>query len=282
MAVYALIAEAESKVHNQDISDIHFHEVGTMDAITDIVGVCSLIDELGVDEIVVSPVNVGKGSVKCAHGTLPVPAPATAYILRDVPIYGNNIDGELCTPTGAALLKHFASRFAPMPVMKVEKIGYGMGSKDFEVANCVRAFLGETSDSVDRIVELKCNLDDMTGEKIGFATDRLFDGGALDVFTTPIGMKKNRPAILLTCICREADREKMISFMFKHTTTIGIRESLSNRYVLDRCDKTVNTNYGEVRVKRSSGYGVVREKAEYDDLERIAVENGIDISEIRM
>lgn len=202
ISVYSIIAEAESKVHNCKIENIHFHEVGTMDAIADIVGVCMLIDELGVDEIMASPINVGKGQVKCAHGILPVPAPATALILKDIPIYSNNINDELCTPTGAALLKYFVKKFAEMPVMKISKIAYGLGTKDFETANCVRAFLGETENKAYRVVELMCNIDDVSGERISFAMNRLFDGGALDVFTTPINMKKSRPAILLTCICR--------------------------------------------------------------------------------
>lgn len=282
ISVYRLIAEAESKAHNCNIENIHFHEVGTMDAIADITGVCMLINELGADEIIASPINTGKGQVKCAHGILPVPAPATAYILRDVPVYSNNIEGELCTPTGAALLKHFVSKFTSMPVMKIKKTGYGLGTKDFEAANCVRAFIGETEDKTDKVIELICNVDDMTGERIGFAVNRLFDGGALDVFTTPIFMKKNRPAVLLTCICSEDNRDKLVHLIFKHTTTIGIRENISNRYVLDRTEEVVSTRYGDVRIKKSSGYGVVKRKAEYDDLEKISKENSIDISDIKL
>lgn len=282
LSVYRIIAEAESKVHNCNIDNIHFHEVGTMDAIADITGVCMLINELGADEIIASPINVGKGQVKCAHGILPVPAPATAYILRDVPVYSNNIEGELCTPTGGALLKYFVSKFTSMPVMKIEKTGYGFGKKNFEAANCVRAFIGETEDKTDKVIELMCNVDDMTGERIGFAVSRLFDGGALDVFTTPIFMKKNRPAVLLTCICGEDKRDEMIHLIFKHTTTIGIRENISNRYILDRKEEMISTRYGDVRIKKSSGYGVVKRKAEYDDLEKISKENNIDISDIKL
>lgn len=282
ISVYSIIAEAESKAHNCEINNIHFHEVGTMDAIADIVGVCMLIDELGVDEIMASPINVGKGQVKCAHGILPVPAPATAYILKDIPIYSNNINGELCTPTGAALLKYFVKKFVEMPIMKISKIGYGLGTKDFETANCVRVFLGETENKAERVVELMCNIDDMSGERVSFAMNRLFDGGALDVFTTPINMKKSRPAILLTCICSEDKKQEMLEIMFKHTTTIGIRANILNRYTLDRREKTVHTQYGDLRIKESTGYGVIRKKAEYDDLEKIAVENNIDISDIKI
>jgi hypothetical protein len=282
ISVYRLIAEAESKAHNCEVADIHFHEVGTMDAIADIVGVCMLIDELGVDEIISSPINVGKGQVKCAHGILPVPAPAPAYILRDVPIYSNDVTGELCTPTGAALLKHFATKFASMPVMRVNKIGYGFGTRDFGVANCVRAFIGDTDEmnKTDRVVELMCNIDDMSGERMAFASEMLLNNGALDVFTTPIGMKKGRPATLLTCLCKENDRDKMLSLIFKHTTTIGVRENILNRYVLDRTEEVVSTNYGKVKAKKSSGYGVVKIKPEYDELRKLAIENNIDIADI--
>ena len=282
VGVYKLIAEAESHAHGCEISEIHFHEVGTMDAVADVVGTCLLINELNVDRIIASPINVGSGQVRCAHGILPVPAPATAHILGGVPIYSNDIQGELCTPTGAAILKYFVQEFSPMPVMKISKIGYGMGSKDFEAANCVRVMLGETQDKSDTVSELCCNLDDMTGEAIGFAIDRLFDAGALDVFTTPIGMKKNRPGILLTCICRENQRDEMLGLIFKHTSTIGVREYITNRYTLDRTIETTHTQFGDVRVKRSTGWGVSKIKAEYDDMEKIARENNISISDIEL
>ena len=282
VGVYKLIAKAESHAHGCEISEIHFHEVGTMDAVADVVGTCLLINELNVDRIIASPINVGSGQVRCAHGILPVPAPATAHIFGGVPIYINDIQGELCTPTGAAILKYFAQEFSPMPVMKISKIGYGMGSKDFEAANCVRVMLGETQDKSDTVSELCCNLDDMTGEAIGFAIDRLFDAGALDVFTTPIGMKKNRPGILLTCICRENQRDEMLGLIFKHTSTIGVREYITNRYTLDRTIETTHTQFGDVRVKRSTGWGVSKIKAEYDDMEKIARENNISISDIEL
>lgn len=279
LAVYTLIAEAESHAHGKPVSDIHFHEVGTADAIADITAVCLLIDRLSPDEIIVSPVHVGSGHVKCAHGILPVPAPATAYILRDVPIYGGKIDGELCTPTGAALLKHFAARFGDMPVMKPEAIGYGMGKKDFEAANCVRAIIGETADSTDSVYELSCNVDDMTAESIGFAIEVLLENGALEVFTIPIGMKKSRPGTLIRVLCKDDSKERIISLLFKHTTTIGIREAKMERYVLDRRTEILSTPFGEVRKKISDGYGVTRSKYEYDDIARIAKDRAISLKE---
>lgn len=279
MAVYRLIADAESKAHGKPVSEIHFHEVGTMDAIADITAVCLLMHRLAPDEIIVSPVHVGSGQVHCAHGILPVPAPATATILQDVPIYGGSIQGELCTPTGAALLKHFAASFGDMPVMRTSAIGYGMGKKDFPAANCVRALLGERSAASDDVIELCCNIDDMTGEAIGYAFDKLFAAGALDVYTIPIGMKKSRPGHLLHVICREADKDALVHALFAHTTTIGIRENRFRRYTLDRHIETIETADGPVRCKCSTGYGVSREKFEHDDLARIADAQGLNLRE---
>jgi len=282
MAVYRLIAEAESHAHDRPVEEIHFHEVGTMDAIADVVAVCLLLDRIAPDEIVVSPVHVGSGQVRCAHGILPVPAPATAYILKDVPIYGGAVQGELCTPTGAALLKHFATRFAEMPMMRISAVGYGMGKKDFEAANCVRAMLGESSGrNTERVFELSCNVDDMTGEEIGFAMERLFETGARDVFTVPVGMKKNRPGILLKVICTEEDKDAIVIAIFRYTTTIGIRECEMKRYVLDRRVESMETPYGTVHCKISDGYEAHREKLEYEDLAGIAKKQGISLREVK-
>ena len=280
LAVYEEIAQAESHVHGVPVEQIHFHEVGTMDAIADITAVCLLIHELKLDQILASAVHVGSGQVRCAHGILPVPAPATAQILRDIPIYGGSIRGELCTPTGAALLKHFVTEFGDMPAMKVKTIGYGMGKKDFERANCVRVLLGETQEKPEGIWELNCNVDDMTGEQIGFALEILMDLGALDVFTIPIGMKKSRPGILLTVLCKEADKEKMVSLIFKHTTTLGIREKFCSRYTLRRKVETVGNLYGVIRKKVSAGYGIQRSKYEYEDVACAAKANNLSIAQV--
>ena len=279
--VYEAIAAAESNAHGVPVDMIHFHEVGSMDAIADVTAVSILMEMIKAERVVASSVHVGSGSVKCAHGILPVPAPATAFILKDVPIYGGQIKGELCTPTGAALLVNFVDEFGDMPVMKVDRIGYGMGKKDFERANCVRVMLGETKASSEMVVELICNLDDMTSERLGFAMETLLEKGALDVFTTPIGMKKSRLGVMLTVLCREADKEEMVKNIFKYTTTLGIRENLMNRYTLSRSIEKRQTPYGEVTVKKSAGFGVSREKAEYEDLARIAKDNNIAIDEIK-
>lgn len=280
-AVYQLIAQAESHAHGRPVEEIHFHEVGTLDAVTDVVAVCWLLHDLAPEQIVASPVHVGCGQVRCAHGILPVPAPATAYILQGVPTYGGSVQGELCTPTGAALLKHFVQRFGSSPVMRVEKTGYGMGKKDFEAANCVRAMLGQTQEESAAIAQLACNLDDMTPEALGFAQERLWEAGALDVTTAPIGMKKNRPGVQLTCLCRLEDREKLVSVLFAHTTTLGVRESLCTRYTLARSQRTVETEHGPVRVKEARGWGVTREKPEYEDVAKIAREQGLTLDQVK-
>ncbi|MBR2808643.1 MAG: nickel pincer cofactor biosynthesis protein LarC [Erysipelotrichaceae bacterium] len=279
LVVYQLIAEAESHAHGTPVEQVHFHEVGMMDAVADITAVCLLMEMIDPDKVVVSPINVGSGQVKTQHGILPVPAPATAYILKGVPSYSNGISGEMCTPTGAALLKHFATSFGNMPVMSIDSIGYGMGKKDFEAANCVRAILGESADNTDKVYELNCNVDDMTGEELGFAMDRLFEAGALEVFTVPVNMKKSRPGVLLRVLCSESDREKMVRVIFKHTSTIGIRMIACDRFTLDRKIVETDTPFGKIRRKESSGYGVKRYKYEHDDLAAVAKEKGISIRE---
>ncbi len=278
--IYKLIAEAESKAHDAPVSEIHFHEVGTMDAIADVTMVCSLMEKLDLDCVMASPVHVGSGHVHCAHGILPVPAPATAYILKNVPIYGGEIKGELCTPTGAALLKYFVDSFGDMPAITIEKYGYGMGNKDFEMANCVRAMLGEAKEKGSEIIELSCNLDDITSEKLAFAMDMLFEAGALEVYTIPVGMKKSRPGVLLCVMCNQDKKREMLDIIFKHTTTLGVRENVYRRYTMDRNVKIVSSSFGDVRVKYSKGYGVERRKFEYDDLAKIAKETGKTIKEI--
>lgn len=280
LAVYQSIADAESRVHGVPVEQIHFHEVGSLDALADVTGVCLLMELLAPEQVLASPVHVGSGQVRCAHGILPVPAPATALLLEGIPIYGGSIRGELCTPTGAALLRRFVTRFGPLPPMRVEKTGYGMGTKDFVAANCVRAMLGQTEESAGHILELACNLDDMTPEAVGFAMEQLFAAGALDVYTTPIGMKKNRPGVLLTCMCREDDREAMLRTIFRHTSTLGVRVSVCDRYTLSRRQYAVQTPDGEIRVKESSGWGVLRRKAEFEDLAHIARQTGKSIAEV--
>ena len=279
-AVYEIIARAEGQVHGKPMDQIHFHEVGTMDAVADVVAVCLLMHELAPDRVYASPVHVGSGYVRCMHGILPVPAPATALILEGIPTYGGRIEGELCTPTGAALLRHFVSAFGERPQMAASAIGYGMGMKDFERANCVRAFIGETLAEKEEIVKLECNLDDMTGEALGFAMERLFDAGARDVYWQSIGMKKSRPGTLLSVICLPEDADQLAQLMLKYTTTLGVRRENLSRYVLERSQVKAETPDGVVRMKNGAGYGISKWKAEYEDLARIAKERGIRLEDV--
>lgn len=316
LAVYRLIAEAESKAHDKPVSEIHFHEVGTMDAIADIASVCLLLHKLAPDQIIASPIHVGSGQVKCAHGILPVPAPATAYILKDIPIYSGSIQGELCTPTGAALLKHFVTRFDQMPLMTPASTGYGMGTKDFPAANCVRAILGESFAATpaseeaaitETICELSCNVDDMTGEDIAFAIETFLQNGALDAFTVPCTMKKGRPGVLVTVLCKDPDQNQMTKLILQHTTTLGVRSTEKKRWILSRTesetvipdDVLANVTASDmpaeskahelkttgddctIRSKTSTGFGITRNKYEHDDLEKIARTYGLTLAQVR-
>ena len=290
LAIYRLLGEAEAKVHDTTLEQIHFHEVGTLDALADVVGCALLIRTIAPEQILASPLHVGNGFVKCAHGVLPVPAPATAELLRGIPFYTGSVTGELLTPTGASILHYYVLRYLPMPTMTASEIGYGIGSKDFGIANCVRAFLGDTASYLaaeeepyscdDTILSISCNIDDMTAETIGFAAEKIREAGAVEVFTTAVMMKKNRPGTLLTVLCREAQKEAVVQAIFKHTATIGIRETLCRRYVLTRTEETVETALGPVRRKVSSGYGVQRAKFEHDDLAVLAEKNGLSLTEV--
>ncbi|MEG2930386.1 MAG: nickel pincer cofactor biosynthesis protein LarC [Ruthenibacterium sp.] len=294
-AVYEGLASAESRAHGVPVSEIHFHEVGALDAVADVAAVCLLMHLLHPEAVLSSPIAMGSGTVQCAHGILPVPAPATALLLAGVPVWAGPERGELCTPTGAALLRHFVTHYGPMPGMTVEKIGCGAGQKRFATANLLRAFWGaaKVPDSAaplcgdsgsardEAIAELSCNLDDATGEEIGFATQLLLDAGALDVFTAPIGMKKCRPAVLLTVLCRPAHAERMAALMLRHTPTLGVRRKDCARYTLPRERIAVDTPYGTVRVKAAAGGGADKAKPEYADVASAAVHAGVSFAAVR-
>lgn len=270
-AVYDAIAAAEAKAHGCDVGDVHFHEVGALDAVADVTGVCYALHLLKPDRILASPVHVGFGQVRCAHGIVPVPAPATAALLEGVPSYGGRFMGELCTPTGAALLRHFATDFGPMPVMAVERTGYGLGKKKFEAANCVRAFWGESElGGSDEIVELVCNLDDMSPEALADACGRLLAQGALDVYTTPGTMKKGRAGQVLTVLCPPEEEEKLARAILRETTTNGLRARRCGKYFLTPRTETVETPYGPIRVKIAEGWGTTHRKPEYEDVHAAA------------
>ncbi len=278
MAVYRMIADAEGKVHGREVDEIHFHEVGAKDAIADITAVAYMMEKLGYPQVQASPIRTGYGQVKCAHGILPVPAPATAELLTGMLTYAGDIKGEMCTPTGAALIKYYASDICEMPMMNTQRIGMGSGNKDFEAANIVRAVLG---DKPEMINELSFNVDDMTGEDIGYLQEVLFENGALDVYTTQIGMKKSRPGVLITVLCKREDKEKMAQLIFKHSTTIGIRIADFDRVVLTREAVPVETQEGTVHIKKSEGFGVIREKMEYEDVKAIAKKTGKSLYDVR-
>ena len=279
--VYDAIAQAEAKAHGCPVGEVHYHEVGALDAVADVAGVCYALYLLSPDKIVVSPIHVGSGTVRCAHGIMPVPAPATAALLTGVPTYGGEIRGELCTPTGAALLTHFAQSFGPMPWMAVEKVGYGVGTRQFEQANCVRAFWGESMEGgAGEIVELVCNIDDMTGEALAFAAERLLAEGALDVYTLPGTMKKGRPGHVLTVLCQPEKKEDLAKAILRHTTTNGLRVRRCEKYFLTPGSRTVATPWGTVRVKTAEGFGISHAKPEYEDAAALAREKGLPLSAV--
>lgn len=280
--VYQLVAQAEAKVHKSTVTQIHFHELGMLDAIADIVAVCVLLEALKFDEIIISPIHVGTGTVHCAHGELPVPAPATMELLAGIPMYADyQIKGELCTPTGAALAKYFGTAFSHMPVMTPTKVSYGFGTKQFERPNCIRAFVDMINDLEDTIIEMSCNLDDMTPEEIGYAIEQLLLSPALDVFTTPIMMKKQRPGTMLTVLCKIDDIDTMRDLIFRHTTSLGIRYHRCERYILSRFAGGIDWDGNRIAFKTSSGFGVKRHKYEYDSLAAIAKQNDISLLDLK-
>ncbi len=287
MAVYEAIAEAESEVHGVPVTEVHFHELGALDALADITATVMLLRFLAPDRIAATPVSVGSGTVHCAHGVLPVPAPATALLLRGIPARAGDAAGELCTPTGAALIRHCVTEYGVMPAMAVERIGSGFGTKKFPGRpNCIRALLGEDVEetpapTAGEIVQLQCNLDDMTPEAIGFALDRIYEAGAVEAFTVAAGMKKNRPGVLLTALCREEARDAVLAAIFAHTSTLGIREATLRRWEMARTVETVQTALGPVRRKLARGFGAEKSKWEYEDLARIARAAGLTLEEVR-
>ena len=270
--IYGIIAGAEAKVHDTEVTLVHFHEVGALDAVADVVGCAMLMEKIGADKIICSPVNTGSGTVKCAHGILPVPAPATAEILKGIPIYADIAEAELCTPTGAALLKYYVDSFEKAPVMATEKIGCGMGTKDFAAANCVRVFLSEESETANEISYIACNIDDMTAESLAFACEKLMNEGALDVCQTPVVMKKGRMGTKVECIVQPEDENKIAELMLRHTSTLGVRMVRMKRKVLKSEFKHIDTPFGDVVLKMSNGYGIDKKKAEFDVLKDI-IEN---------
>jgi len=288
VAIFEALGAAEAKIHNVEIEKIHFHEVGAVDALVDIVCAAVGAAALGVDEIVCSPLNVGGGTVSCAHGTFPVPAPATVELLKEAPVYSSGVQAELVTPTGAAIVKVLAKRFGAFPEMRIEKAGYGAGTRDFPGhANVVRLTIGEALPELaakvlqETITVLEANLDDLNPQVFGYVMDRMLDEGALDAFGMPVQMKKNRPGMLLTVLCKPEDAAKLTQIIFAETTTLGVRRREERRQALARKWVTVGTQWGEVRVKVASMNGTVTNYApEYEDCRRIAAEHRVPLKSV--
>ncbi|MGA2922817.1 MAG: nickel pincer cofactor biosynthesis protein LarC [Candidatus Sulfotelmatobacter sp.] len=289
IAIFEALGRAEARIHNTSIESVHFHEVGAVDAMVDIVCAAVGAEALRVDEIVCSPLNVGGGTVKCAHGTIPVPAPATVELLGDAPVYSSGVLAELVTPTGAAIVKTLASRFAAFPEMKIEKSGYGAGSRDFPGhPNVVRLTVGESAwshlaanTSSETITVLEANLDDMNPQVFGYVMDRLLEEGARDAFGIPVQMKKNRPGVLLTVLCKPEDAARLMQIVFTETTTLGVRQREEMRATLARRWEQVHTPWGDVRIKIASMNGTVTNYApEYEDCRRIAAEHRVPLKSV--
>ncbi|MBU2488801.1 MAG: nickel pincer cofactor biosynthesis protein LarC [Proteobacteria bacterium] len=284
LEAFGRIARAEGQVHHQDPETVHFHEVGGVDALVDVLGAFLAAERLGITEATASPIPLGHGFVKCAHGTLPVPAPATAAILSGVPVYGSGVEAELTTPTGAALVTTFCSHFGPLPSMKIQKTGFGVGGRDLpDRPNCLRLFLGEPDPglSTDRVAVVETNLDDVPAEHLGFLMERLLAAGALDVLFLPAQMKKNRPGVLVQVLCAPGDRGEILQVLFSETPTLGIRWRETDRAVLPREPVTVDTPYGPIQAKRAAlPLGGVRLYPEYESCRKAALAHGIPLREV--
>jgi pyridinium-3,5-bisthiocarboxylic acid mononucleotide nickel chelatase len=286
--IFEALGAAEAKVHNSDVEKIHFHEVGAIDAIVDIVCASVGAEALGVDEWVCSPLNVGGGTVVCAHGTFPIPAPATLELLKNAPVYSGEIQKELVTPTGAAIVSVLASRFTQFPTMKTEKIGYGAGSRNFKsFPNVLRLTVGETITThespfpVEEITVLEANIDDMSPQVFGYVMEQALSSGALDAFGTPVQMKKSRPGMLLTVLCRTEDSQRLTKLILAETTTLGVRIRRETRAALARRHMSVSTKWGEVRMKLANLNGSISNYApEYEDCSRIAKEQKVPLKTV--
>ena len=280
--IFLRVAKAESKVHNKPLEEVHFHEVGALDSIVDIIGTAILINKINPDKILASIVNDGYGFIECAHGTMSVPVPATSEIFANsnVKFRQIDVDTELVTPTGAAIIAELAEDFTTLPAMKIEKIGWGAGYKDLKIPNVLKVYLGETEANNGQIIVMETNIDDTTGEILGYTQEKLFQNGALDLFFTPIFMKKNRPAYRLTVACRKDDMVKLQKIIFKETTTIGIRYRQESRTELQRENIEIDTKYGKMKAKKVTNNGEEYIYPEYESLKEIAEKNNIPIKEL--
>jgi hypothetical protein len=286
IAIFERLAEAEARVHRSSVEAVHFHEVGAMDAIIDVVGAVVGLSVLGIDKIFCSPLHVGSGTIECAHGTLPVPAPATAELIKGRPAYSTGVAGELLTPTGAAILTTLAAGFGPMPAMTVGQIGYGAGTADPGIPNLLRVAIGEARDdvgdyAVEQTVLIETNIDDMNPQLYDHLMGRLLNEGALDVFLTAVQMKKNRPGTLLSVICKSDAVGTLADILMQETTTIGLRWRVENRIMAAREIRRINTVHGPVAVKLARSNGrIINLTPEYDDCKRLALEKGLPLKKV--
>lgn len=281
LKILTLLAEAESKVHGVEVDDVHFHEIGGVDTIVDILGVVLLLEELGVEEVRASPVPAGSGEVKTAHGVLPVPTPATAELLKDVPLSKVVLEGEVTTPTGAAILKGLSRNFGPMGNLITETVGYGFGHREYERPNFLRVFIGKPVRPEETVVEVKANIDDSIPQTISAAASALFAKGALDVWVEQVIMKKGRPGVVICFLCEEELLDVLISELFLRTSTIGVRYQTVFRRILDRKMEEVQTQYGTVRVKVSGEGRSTKISPEYEDCLKLAEKFGLPIDNVR-
>jgi uncharacterized protein (TIGR00299 family) protein len=286
LAIFRRLAEAEAKVHRTTIDAIHFHEVGAMDAIIDVVGSVAGLSALGIEKVYCSPMNVGTGTVECAHGTLPVPAPATAELVRNKPIFSTDVEGELLTPTGAAILTTLADDFCPMPAMILEKVGYGAGRSDPSIPNLLRISIGEAAEEVkglesERVAVIETSIDDMNPQIYDYVMEKMLKMGVMDVFLIPIQMKKNRPATLLTVLCSPGMVGQIADFLVTETTTIGLRWRIDSRLKAVREIKEIETPYGVIKFKvAKTGNRTVNVSPEYEDCKRVAMEKNIALKDV--
>lgn len=283
--IFREIAGAEAKVHNMEVENVTFHEVGAIDSIVDIVGTAVCIDMLGVQKVYSSPLHDGKGFIECQHGTIPVPVPAVMEMLAGsgIPLISEDVQTEMVTPTGMGIIKTIACSFGNVPELAIEKVGYGAGKRDTGRFNALRVVLGSLDDKNeinDEIIKLETNIDDTSSEILGYTMEKLFGAGALDVFLTPIYMKKNRPATMVTVLVNRENEQAAVDLLLKETTTLGIRKSSLKRYCLDREIIKINTQFGEVRVKVSKGKDFSKLSPEYDDCRKIAETTGLPLREI--
>jgi uncharacterized protein (TIGR00299 family) protein len=286
ISIFKLIGTAEACIHNTDIESIHFHEIGAIDSIIDICGAAICFHELGISRIISSPINTGSGTVNTSHGILPVPAPATAEILKGIPIYSNNIAGELTTPTGAAIIKHYCQKFSSLPDLKIESIGYGAGTKDFPIPNVLRIFIGDCTEpdmiaADDEVIELETSVDDMNPEYFSYLFDSLTEEGALDISVIPAVMKKNRSGHIIKILVHKDKSDRISEILFRETTTSGIRINTVKRKTLERFFVTVKTKYGEIRVKVHNLNNMpVTVSPEYEDCKRAAQEHKVSLKSV--